>query len=223
MPLVGMFIKTCKFTQTVQLQSDHDKSTIDAADICLAKTTRNLKRITRKMSGSPWICSLILIFYFILRSSAVPIQDKQLNSLLQDFASDGVRYTRTVRIYSRSYRMHLRVVGSNIDAKALDTDPNALMILESVNLMGHIRIKSKQENTYICVSSAGRLVLEPKGNNIPRCVFVEDYYKGFTMFQSVYRKEWYLGVKKSGRMRQPRMTNRTQTASLFLVEHISLT
>ncbi|KAK3751467.1 hypothetical protein QZH41_009171 [Actinostola sp. cb2023] len=99
------------------------------------------------------------------------------------------------------------------------------MVLESVNLKGHtgIRIKSERENSYVCISgSDGKLVLEPRGNNLDRCIFVEDYNQGFTMFKSVFNANWFLGSKKSGRIKQPWLTNRTQTAVLFLVETLPL-
>ncbi|KXJ14867.1 uncharacterized protein LOC110238312 [Exaiptasia diaphana] len=173
------------------------------------------------MCGRTWIYSIITFLYFVLSSSGAPIKDQDIRFLLGNHRVEGVPLTWRVWIYSQNSRLHLRVAGSQIDFNGRKTDSSTVMVLESVNIKGHISIKSEQENSYICVNAKnGNLVLESKGSQLKRCLFVEDFYLGYTVFKSVYNNKWFIGSKRSGHRKQPSTTGATQKAVRFLVEQL---
>ncbi|EDO36781.1 predicted protein [Nematostella vectensis] len=164
---------------------------------------------------------IIGVGIFVVRLSAKPIADESLQSLIRIVSSE-TSFSRHVRIYSRSSKWYLRVAGSKIDARSKTTDdPNAVMVQESLSINGTIRVRLRSlvENTYICVTKDGKLTLEDNGAS-QNCQFLEGYRKGFTQFRSMYRNNWYLGFKKSGNIKLPKNTTKSQTASLFLVSPV---
>ena len=54
------------------------------------------------------------------------------------------------------------------------------------------------------------------GNIMSRCLFAEGINSGYTTFQSKHNTNWYLGFKRSGRVKQPHNTTISQKAARFL-------
>ena len=76
-------------------------------------------------------------------------------------------------------------------------------------------------HVYNLLTNLSSFLFQPKGNTIDRCVFVEDFHNGYTMFRSVYNFNWYLGVQRSGSAKAPWRTAQKQKAAQFLIRPVS--
>lgn len=125
---------------------------------------------------------------------------------------------KTVWLYSTNSIGFVRITGSYVDSQGDKTDENAKLELESLIINGSVvvRIRSVKENSYLCVNSDGNLTVENHGNITTRCLFSEGIDSGYTKFQSQYNTNWFLGFKRSGRLKQPHNTTMSQKAARFL-------
>lgn len=157
-----------------------------------------------------WTSLALVIF---TRTVAFPADiSKILNS------QPGQTYTRAVKLFSTNSNGFVRVNGNRVDSLGLKTDESAKLQLESSLLEGSVvvRIRSVKENSYVCVSSDGNLTVEVHGNIMSRCLFAEKMDSGFTIFESRHNTNWFIGFKRSGRVKQPHNTTSSQKAARFL-------
>lgn len=61
------------------------------------------------------------------------------------------------------------------------------------------------------------------GNVMSRCLFVEGERSGYTTFRSHHNKNWYLGFKRNGKVKQPHNTTESQKAARFIIYKTHLT
>ncbi|XP_058965551.2 fibroblast growth factor 2 [Pocillopora verrucosa] len=161
-----------------------------------------------------WSTLAVLIF---TKSLASPLLKALSNS------ESGISVARSVWIMSGNSRSLIRVRGTSVDGNGVKTDESAKLELESKRYNGsvYVRIRSVTENSYLCVNDAGDLTVEVHGNIFTQCLFTEDTFSGYRTFQSIKNSTWYLGFKRSGKVKQPHNTTFSQKAARF-VRYFSL-
>lgn len=161
-----------------------------------------------------WSTLAVLIF---TKGLASPLLKALSNS------ESGISVARSVWIMSRNSRSLIRVRGTSVDGNGVKTDESAKLELESKRYNGsvYVRIRSVTENSYLCVNDAGDLTVEVHGNIFTQCLFTEDTFSGYRTFQSIKNSTWYLGFKRSGKVKQPHNTTFSQKAARF-VRYFSL-
>lgn len=61
------------------------------------------------------------------------------------------------------------------------------------------------------------------GNVMSRCLFIEGERSGYTTFRSHHNRNWYLGFKRNGKVKQPHNTTESQKAARFIIYKTHLT
>lgn len=163
-----------------------------------------------------WSSLAVLIF-----TSTVALPVKLANIL--NLEPGHTSYTRTLWLHSTNSKGYVRVRGSHVDSLCYNCyrskDESAKLEMESTVFQGSVvvRLRSVKENSYLCVNLEGNLTVEVHGNTMHRCLFKEDIDPaGFTKFQSMHNTTWFLGFKRSGRVKAPHNTTISQKAARFL-------
>lgn len=134
--------------------------------------------------------------------------------------------THEVSLHSPNARGFVRIKGSHVDSLAFTKDDrSAKLQMKSFTVNGSVvvTIQPREKNSYLCVNSDGNLTVETPSNVMSRCLFIEGERSGYTTFRSHHNRNWYLGFKRNGKVKQPHNTTESQKAARFIIYKTHLT
>ncbi|KAI4882953.1 hypothetical protein NFI96_015627 [Prochilodus magdalenae] len=122
------------------------------------------------------------------------------------------------RLYCKNGGHHLRVLPSGVvDGSRQHNDAHTVLKVKAVSV-GVVAIKGHETGRYLAMDKSGKLYGSSTLND--ECYFIEKYEENhYNTYRShKYQKlgDWYVGIKKSGQMKNGMTTNKGQNAVFFL-------
>ncbi|XP_013389924.1 fibroblast growth factor 8 isoform X1 [Lingula anatina] len=149
--------------------------------------------------------ALLVLSLLVSTIDANPLlSQSHVDKELDDPTETRMKHERQYRLFSscsnKLVQIQGRGKGSNIDALGAEDSIYADLVVETHTFAGRLKIKSKMTGYTLCFNRRGRLIIKSNDDG-DRCVFTEILTPdGFSEFQSVANKKWYLGFNKRGKV-----------------------
>lgn len=152
--------------------------------------------------------ALLLVVMLPSSSSQVPSNRQALSSgcQLQQLQQHRPRHwqthtTRECQLFSSCSRRHVRILGEQVDAKGIEHEPTAVLLLVAT-ADGRLRLQRRYSNLFACFNQSGHLVAKDSSYLAEwndRCSFRECLSDNrFMELRSVANHDWMVGFNKFG-------------------------
>ncbi|XP_062867594.1 fibroblast growth factor 1b [Trichomycterus rosablanca] len=134
------------------------------------------------------------------------------------FDSDQPSYDALKRLYCKNGGHYLRMLpGGTVDGSRQENDAYTVLKVKAVSA-GVVVIKGQETGRYLAMDKSGKLHGTCTLND--ECYFKEkleeNHYNTYSSQKYQDCGDWYVGIKKSGKMKQGPKTHRSQNAVYFL-------
>uniref|UniRef100_A0AAF5PGZ2 Uncharacterized protein n=2 Tax=Wuchereria bancrofti TaxID=6293 RepID=A0AAF5PGZ2_WUCBA len=120
------------------------------------------------------------------------------------------------QLYSRCSSAFVQIFLKHANAKGQQFNHCLTDLLMHADNEGHIRIENALTGKFICFNKRQRLAIRSDGMD-DKCLFREQLTSsGYTMFQSAWKQNLFLGFNRKGKFQDPSQINTKRRCFLFI-------